>query len=323
MPTITLEEHFTTRAFVNAIETSSAPVLAGVRAMREKMLDLDAGRLAAMEEGGIDMQVLSMSSFGFERLDTATASAILHDANDEVAAAVRRHPTRFAAFANLNLRDPADAARELERCVGSLGFCGAILNGHTGGAFLDDPRFLPIWEAADALQVPVYLHPAPPPQAVADVYYAGLPGETGQVLSLAAWGWHTELGLHVLRLILSGLFDRFPRQQVIIGHLGENLPYSLERASTRLSPSTGYLKRSISDCVHQNIHITTSGYFSPPSFLCALQVIGIDRLLYSVDYPFSDNTTGKAFLEQISLSPADFAKFTFENAKHLLKLRAA
>ena len=270
-----------------------------------------------------DLQVLSLSSAGFEKISSDVATGIAHGANSELAEAVKRRPARFAGFASVNLQDPAGAAMELERCIKHLHLHGALLHGHNGGAFLDDSRFLPIWEAAAALGIPVYLHPAPPPQAIFDTYYRGLPGECGQALSIAGWGWHVELGLHVLRLILSGLFDRFPEQQVIIGHMGEDLPFSLVRAATVLGPTAKHLKRTIQEYFHDNIHVTSSGYFSQPPFLCALQVVGIDRLMYSVDYPFSSNMAGKAFLDSLSLSPQDRVKFIGGNAQRLLKLPIA
>lgn len=320
MHTVTLEEHFTTREFQEAI-VAFVPQTPAAQGLQAKLLNLGDGRIAAMNEGFVDMQVLSLSASGFEKLAPDMATTIVHNANSELAEAVTKHPSRFAGFASLNLRDPLSAARELERCIEELGFHGGMLHGHTGEAFLDDTRFLPIWEAAEALKVPIYLHPAPPPTVVFDSYYADLPGECGRTLSMNGWGWHAELGMHVLRLILSGLFDRFPTQQVIIGHMGENLPFSLARAATTLAPTTKHLKRSIPEYFHDNIHVTTSGYFSLPPFLCAIQVVGIDRLMYSVDYPFSANTVGKAFLDAVPLSPTDRIKFSGGNANRLLKLR--
>ncbi len=321
MFTVALEEHFTTRVILKAIADSSAGSSGPMNKVQEKLLDLDAGRLADMDAGSIDLQVLSLSSAGLEKIGADTATRVLGEANDELASAVSRHPGRLAGFATLNLQQPEAAALELERCIQHLHFHGAMVHGHTGGAFLDDLRFSPIWEAAQALHVPIYLHPAPPPKQVFDTYYAGLPGESGQWLAIAGWGWHVELGLHVLRLILSGMFDRFPNQQVIIGHMGEDLPFSLARAATVLAPTAKHLRRPIADYFHSNIHVTTSGYFTQPPFLCALQVVGIERLLYSVDYPFSPNTAGKAFLDATALSPSDRARLAGGNATQLLKLR--
>jgi len=199
-----------------------------------------------------------------------------------------------------------------------------LLDGTTGGLFLDDPRFLPVWEAAAALRVPVYLHPAPPPEKVREVYYSGLPGDLGMLLSIAGWGWHAETGLHTLRLIVSGLFDRLPDLQVIIGHMGEGLPYALARSSSVLSRAAPHLRQPVSDYFRSNIHVTTSGYFTQPPLRCALEVIGIDRLMFSVDYPFSPNTNGRAFLDGLAgiLSPEDHATLSHRNAEKVLKLRA-
>lgn len=319
MQTITLEEHFTTHEFVKAL-AGKLPENPAMQETQARLLDLGAGRLQAMDAGGVDLQVLSVAALGMDKLDAATASSLMHGANDEVAEAVRTHPTRFAGFANVNLLEPGEAAKELERCVGALGFKGVMVNGHTGGAFLDDPRFLPVWEAAAALKVPVYLHPAPPPQEVFNVYYAGLPGASGHALSIAGWGWHVELGLHVLRLILAGVFDRFPEQQVIIGHMGEDLPYSLARAAGVLGSTAKHLKRGVADYFHDNVHVTTSGYFTQPPFRCAMEVVGIDRLLYSVDYPFSLNEKGRQFLDEVELEDDQFAKLIGGNAERLLGL---
>ncbi|MGA6983232.1 MAG: amidohydrolase family protein, partial [Candidatus Sulfotelmatobacter sp.] len=207
-----------------------------------------------------------------------------------------------------------------ERCVNHLGFKGALLSGTTDGQFLDQPKFIPIFEAANALRVPIYVHPAPPPDAVKNAYFSGLPGETGLVLSIAGWGWHAETGLHSLRLIVSGLFDRFPDLQVIIGHMGEGVPYALARSNQLLTGVARHLKLSVAEYFHRNFHVTTSGYFTLPPFQCAYEVVGIDRLMYSVDYPFSPNTQGRDFLNSLKLSDDDKSKLTHRNAEALLKL---
>lgn len=199
-----------------------------------------------------------------------------------------------------------------------------MLDGTTDGKFLDDLRFLPVFEAAASLGVPIYLHPAMPPKAVADAYFSGLPGEAGFALSIAGWGWHAETGLHILRLIVSGLFDRLPTLQVVIGHMGEGVPYALARTSGILSRAAD-LKQPVADYFQTNIHVTTSGYFTPPPLQCAIEVIGIDRMLFSVDYPFSPNTHGRSYLDALArvLSPQDIAKLTHGNAERLLKLDAS
>ncbi|HEX4022096.1 MAG TPA: amidohydrolase family protein [Acidobacteriaceae bacterium] len=291
--------------------------------MQSKLLDIGTGRIADMDQAGIDVQVLSLAAMGFDALDAATASSLACDINDELADGVRAHSKRFGGFATLAMKTPAAAATELERCVTRLGFHGALLDGTVGGLFLDDPSFLPVFEAAAHLGVPIYLHPALPPQPVREAYYSGLPDELGFFLSIAGWGWHAETGLHTLRLIVSGLFDRLPSLQLIIGHMGEGLPYALARSSGILSQAAPHLRQPVADYFQSNIHCTTSGYFTLPPLRCALEVVGIDRLLFSVDYPYSPNTRGRAFLDSLSniLDSNDVAKLTHRNAEHLLNLR--
>jgi uncharacterized protein len=273
-----------------------------------------------MDEGQVDLQVLSLASMGIGKLDAATSTALVRDVNDELAAAVKRHPDRLAGFAALDLKDPSSAAKELERCIRELGFKGALVDGTTDGEFLDQPKFLPVFEAAQALDVPVYLHPAPPPDPVRTAYFSGLPEDAGFLLSIAGWGWHAETGLHTLRLIVSGLFERLPKLQLIIGHMGEGLPYALARSNNVLSLAMKRYPLSVAEYFQRNVHVTTSGYFTRPPFDCARTVLGIDRLLYSVDYPFSPNTRGRDFLKSLDLNAADLEKVTHQNAEKLLKL---
>jgi len=307
--------------FLRATSVPGVPVPAPMQAMHSKLLDLGAGRIAAMDEAGIDYQVLSLAAMGMDALDTATASALASDVNDELAEAVRANSTRLGGFATLALKDPVGAAKELERCVKQLGFHGALVDGTTGGLFLDDARFLPVFEAAVALDVPVNLHPALPPEQVKEAYFSGLPGEFGFMLSMAGWGWHAETGLHTLRLIVSGLFDRLPGLQLIIGHMGEGLPYALARSSAALSRA-GNLQKPVADYFQSNIHLTTSGYFTEPPLRCAIDVVGMDRLMFSVDYPFSPNPRGREYLDALgrTLGAADLAKLTHQNAERLLRL---
>jgi predicted TIM-barrel fold metal-dependent hydrolase len=321
MRTIALEEHISTPALQQAFAagTRGAPS-EYVRTIQAKLLDLGPGRLADMDAGGIDVQVLSLAVADLDRLNAATATSLVREANDLMAAAVRAHPTRFAAFAAVPLREPDQAASELERSVRTMGFKGALVNGTSDGLFLDDPRFTPFWEAAHSLRVPVYLHPAPPPDPVRQAYFSGLPDDLAFFLATAAWGWHAETGLHVLRLIVSGLFDRFPGLQVIIGHMGENLPFSLARADTILARRRSPLQRRVAEYALHHLHLTTSGYFTLPPLLCALQVFGADRILFSVDYPYSTNAQGRAFLDALPLSPADLHKIAHANAERLLNL---
>ena len=324
MRTLTLEEHFVTESFLRATGAYGTSAPAYLAELQPKLLDLGAGRIAAMDEAGIDLQILSLAAMGLDRLDAVTATSVVGDVNDELAAAIKASPTRFGGLAALALKDVDKAIQELERCVKTLGFYGAMVDGTTDCLFLDDPQFFPVFEAAVELGVPIYLHPAPPPDAVNKAYYSGLPGEVGHLLSIAGWGWHAELGLHTLRLIVSGLFDRLPDLQLIIGHMGEGLPYALARSSNVLSHAA-HLRQPVASYFKTNIHLTTSGYFTQPPLRCALDVVGIDRMMFSIDYPFSPNTRGREFLEGLkgTLSDDELAGLTHRNAERLLKIRTA
>ena len=321
MKTIALEEHFATKSFLKATGADGDDTPPWMKALQPKLLDLGAGRIAAMDEGGIDFQVLSLMSIGLDELSAADSTALATEVNDELAAAVRAHPERLGGFATLAMKDPEQAAKELERCVTKLGFKGVMLDGTIDGSFFDDGKFLPVFEAASQLKVPVYLHPAPPPKTVREAYFAGLPEAAGQMLSIAGRGWHAETGLHTLRLIVSGLFDKLPDLQLVIGHMGEGLPYALTRSSSALSRAT-QLRQTVAEYFQTNIHVTTSGYFTLPPLRCAIEVLGIDRMMYSVDYPFSPNTNGKHYLDEVArvLSAGDLEKLAYGNAARLLKI---
>lgn len=321
MRTITLEEHFVTPEILKkSTEIQPASRNIFVKAVEEKLLDLGKGRIADMDTAGIDLQVMSLTNAGLDKLDGPTATSLAHDANDKLAEAVRAYPQRFGAFATLGLQEPQKAAAELERCVRKLGFKGTLIHGTTRGVFLDDPQFTPLFEAAQTLDVPVYLHPTLPPKAVEDAYFSGLPGDTGFLLSTAGWGWHVETGMHCLRLIISGVFDRFPKLNLIIGHMGEDLPFSIARAEAVLSRGVNHLKRRVSEYFQENFYITTSGYFTVPPLLCTMQVVGADHILFSVDYPYSPNTVGRKFLDALPIGALDLAKISHGNAERLLKL---
>jgi predicted TIM-barrel fold metal-dependent hydrolase len=316
---ITLEEHFTTHAFLRATAPFTSPV-ARSDALEAKLLNIGEGRIAAMDEGGVDLQILSLAATGQDALPASEATALVREANDIAFGATQAYPERFASFASLALRDPVAAAKELDRGVSELGCVGGFLNGTEGGGFLDDPRYSPVYEAAEALDVPLYLHPTPPSATVQDAYFRGLPEKSAYFLSTAAWGWHAELGMHCLRLILSGLFDRFPNLKIIIGHMGENLPFSLVRAQDGLPQAVTGLPKSVSEYFCEHFFVTTSGYFTQPPFRCALDILGADRILYSVDYPYRSNVAGAKFLAELNVSPSDRDKITHGNAERILRL---
>jgi predicted TIM-barrel fold metal-dependent hydrolase len=331
MRTITLEEHYATAAFMEgpgrqlksqAQAAHAHPqVAAGYAQLIDQLCDLDDRRIADMDAAGIDMQVLSLTSPGTEQLDATGAVALARDANDHLADAVRRHSSRFAGFAALPTAAPDTAADELERTVREYGFKGALINGHIRGRYLDDPFFWPILERAEALQVPLYLHPTPPPQSVIAASYTGnYAPEVTAGLSTAAWGWHIETAIHVLRLILSGAFDRYPSLQLIIGHLGETLPFMLPRLNLGLPPQVTKLDRPIGAYLRENLHYTFSGFNYIPAFLDLLLQVGVNRIMFSADYPYSSMVQARTFLDQLPVSPADKERIAHGNAERLLRL---
>jgi predicted TIM-barrel fold metal-dependent hydrolase len=255
-----------------------------------------------------------------ETLEAAQAVPLARDANDLLAAAIRRHPDRFAGFATLPTPAPDAAAVELERAVTKLGLKGALINGRTDGRFLDDPFFWPIFESAEHLGVPIYLHPAAPTRTVWEASFEGLPPAVGHWLSIAGWGWHIDTGLHALRLIVAGVFDRYPKLQLVIGHMGEAIPFMLERTNLTLSKTVTGLDREVKEYFTENFHVTTSGFFSCPPLICLLLVVGADRVLFAVDYPYSSNEEGRAFLDGAPVSQADREKIGHANAERLLGL---
>jgi uncharacterized protein len=321
MRVISLEDHFWTPDIATAIGALRNPdTAASDSPLAADLLDLGERRLAAMDEAGIDLQVISHTTPGVQHLDADTAVPLAREANDALARAVAEHPDRFAGFATLPTSAPDAAADELERAVGDLGMKGAMVNGHTGGLFLDDPRFDVLLARAERLGVPLYLHPAEPVAAVRAAYYEGFDPAVSWFLSAAAYGWHAETGLHVLRMVLAGVFDRHPGLQLVIGHMGEMLPFMLARVDDNLPPAVTGLDRLPSEYILANVHITTSGLFSVPPLLCALMVFGADRVLFSVDWPYAPNTDGRRLLDTAPLSPDDLERIAHGNAERLLGL---
>ena len=322
MRVIALEEHFWTPAIAEAIGALRNPdTAAAASPLAANLLDLGEQRLAAMDAAGIDLQVISHTTPGVQHLDDSeTAVTLAREANDELARAVDEHPERFAAFATLPTPDPGAAADELERAVGELGMKGAMVNGHTGGRFLDDPTFDVLLARFERLGVPLYLHPAEPVPAVRDAYYAGFNPAVSWFLGAAAWGWHAETGLHVLRMVLGGVFDRHPQLRLVVGHMGEMLPFMLARIDDNLPPKVTGLDRLPSEYILDNVHITTSGLFTLPPLLCALMVFGAERVLFSVDWPYAPNEDGRRLLETAPLSPDDLERIAHGNAERLLGL---
>jgi uncharacterized protein len=320
MRVIALEEHFWTPEIAEAIGALRNPAAGAGSPLHADLADLGERRLAAMDAAGIDVQVISHTTPGVQHLEAATAVTLAREANDRLAHAVAQHPDRFAGFATLPTPAPEAAADELERAVTELGLKGAMINGHTAGRFLDHPDFAVLLARAERLGVPLYLHPAEPVPAVRDAYYEGFAPAVGWFLSAAAWGWHAETGLHVLRMVLGGVFDRHPRLELVIGHMGEMLPFMLERIDDNLPPKVTGLDRLPSQYILANVHITTSGLFSIPPLLCALMVFGAERVLFSVDWPYAPNEEGRRLLQTAPLAPADLERLSHGNAERLLGL---
>ena len=292
-----------------------------VVARREQLQDVGAARLADMDAAGITLQVLSVAQAGADLLPGEEGASLARDINDELARTVAGHSDRYAAFAHLPTSAPQLAADELERCVTQHGFLGGMVNGTTGGLFLDDPRFEPLLARFERLGVPLYLHPAPPPPAVREVYYDRLPGHSSLLLSIAGWGWHSETAIHVLRLVLSGALDRHPGLKLIIGHMGEGLPAMLARCDQVFADEARVrLTRTVSQAITGQVWVTTSGFFTLPPLMALLMTFGADRVLFSVDYPFSSNDRGADFLRSLPIPDADRLKLAHGNADALLGL---
>jgi uncharacterized protein len=321
MQTIAIEEHFWTAEL--AAPPGAGPLARpdGAR-LDEQLRDLGLDRIADMDAAGIDVQVLSHVQPAAQGLPGDQGIRAARAANDALAGAVARHPDRLAGFATLPTSDPAKAAAELNRAAGSLGLVGGMVHSTLGsnGAFLDDERFEPLLAAFEDLDVPLYLHPASAPKNVADVLFAGLRPDVAARLATNAWGWHAEAGLHALRLVASGTFERHPGLKLIVGHCGEMLPFMLARIDEMLPPKVTGLPHPPSTYVHRNVWVTTSGMFSLPPVLCSIAVMGVGRVLFSVDYPFATNMAGRHLLDVLSLSPADKARVAGENAASLLGL---
>lgn len=319
MRTIGLEEHFVTPELVG-YGADSASVLQPDkwREASRRLLDITGERLAEMDTVGLDMQVLSLNSPGIQaETDPVVAVARAVAVNDLLASVVREHPARFAGFAALPLQDPQAAAKELDRSVTDLGMRGALVNAHTQGRYLDDPQLRVVWERAEALDVPLYLHPA---NGVGTPHVIeGHPELVGPM-----WSWGTETASHFLRCVFGGVFDDFPGAKLLLGHMGEGLPYVMWRLDSRWEYHDHHgielARGNPSEYLRHNLYITTSGVCSAPPLLCALLALGPEHILFGTDYPFEDMATATDFLASAPVSEADRAKISHLNAERLLRL---
>ncbi len=321
---IALEEHYADHELTDTyqgLERREAPMVA------ERLFDLTERRLAEMDNAGIDMQVLSHNTPGLQKYDAEHAVQLAERVNDRLNAAILAHPDRFAGFACLPTSHPKAAADELERTVTRLGFKGAMINGLAQGSFLDDRKFWPIFERAQTLSVPIYLHPSVPHPAVVAAYYEDYAADW-PIFLRSGWGFTVESATQAVRLVLSGVLDRYPETKIILGHLGEGLPFYLWRINNSLSRNrrlllagdVGREKGAFRDYFLQHFYITTSGFFSDSALQCCINEIGIEHILFSVDYPYEDNIAAVNWMNAAPLPIVEKEQIFSINAKRVLNI---
>ncbi|EXJ67749.1 uncharacterized protein A1O5_09095 [Cladophialophora psammophila CBS 110553] len=319
-PLIALEEHFFSQAILTESTDSYSEQLKHIPGLIDKLADVSDLRLQSMDAGKVSLQIVSHAP-------AAMSPSQCKSANDQLAQAVKNNPDRFAGFAVLPVSHPAECAAELTRCVKELDFVGALINNHAAdGTYYDESAYLPMFQAAQDLDVPIYLHPIWPTDDMMSLLYTGanIPGAASISLSSSAFGWHSDVAVHILRLFASGLFDRLPKLKIIIGHMGEMLPFMLERI-IQLSPRWGPRDRDFKTVWDNNIWITTSGDWSVNPMACILRNTKLDHVLYSVDYPFATNEAGLAFMQDLERSGLVTAQqlemIAHGNAETLLRVK--
>ncbi|MGA3307488.1 MAG: amidohydrolase family protein [Xanthobacteraceae bacterium] len=313
---IALEEHFLCPGFEDYWRTTVGNVDPKVASgLYARLTDFGEMRLEAMDRARIERSVLAIAGPGVQsERDAATARRRAREANDFLAGVIDKRPDRYSGFAHLAMQDPHAAADELERSMRELKFCGAMINGHTNGQYLDHPSLQPFWERAEALQATIYIHPTDPiaPAPVLDGYDG---------LRRATWEWGFETGSHALRLIFGGLFDRFPRARLALGHLGETLPFLLWRFDSRARLYGVKLAKQPSDYIKQNIVVTTSGMCAAEPLNCTIAALGHDRVMFAADYPFESAHEAGEFLDETPLPESVREDIAFGNAAKYLGLR--
>lgn len=294
---------------------------ARIQDVRDRLEDLGERRLHDMDLAGISRQILSLTAPGVQVFDAPTAVPLARTFNDQLAESIARRPDRFSGLAAVAPQDPGAAAKELERAVTKLGLKGAVINSHTHGQYLDDEKFWDIFAAAESVGVPIYLHPTSPPKSMIQPFLdRGLDG--------AIYGFAVETGLHLLRIVVAGVFDRFPKLQIVVGHLGEGLPYWLFRIDfmhTRMVASNRYpnvkpLKRIPSEYLKENVHVTTSGMAWQPPILYAQSVLGVDRVMYAMDYPYQFVPEEVLVTDNLPISDDEKRQLYQANAERVFRL---
>jgi uncharacterized protein len=323
MQTITLEEHYATPAFLEGpgrkLKENAKAVGSPSAKIVEKLCEVGEKRVEEMDAAGIDVQVLSLTAPGTEQLEADDAVTAAREANDFLSNATKKYPRRFAGFAALPTAAPDEAAAELECTVREYGFKGAMINGHSRGRYLDDKFFWPILERAVGLNVPIYLHPTQPPQPVIDASYGGFSPIVTEMLIGPGWGWHIETAIHVIRMILGGVFDEFSKLQIVIGHMGEALPFMLPRFDV-MPVAVTKLKRPIAAYLRENVHYTFSGFNFTPNFLNLILQVGVERIMFSADHPYASMAQAREFLDRLPVSPTDRERIAHGNAEQLFRM---
>lgn len=318
MQKIALEEHFITTDFLQDTQQNDFAAMNQERAadFETRLLDFDDLRIKAMDEAGIEISVLSLTDPGIQGIaDVKKAVELACKTNEFLFEKISKNPDRFRGFACLPLQDPIQAAKELERCVSQFGFLGGLVNGQTQGSYYDEEKFHPFWEMVAKLKVPIYLHPGSPQQMPASY-------KNQNELAGPLWGWTVETGTHALRLVFSGFFDRYPEIKIILGHMGETIPYLLWRLDSRwdIIKHPKKLKNPPSKYIRENFYVTTSGMCSNGPLICAIQELGDERVMFSVDYPYESSSIAARFIEQASINEKVKANICYENARKVLNL---
>ena len=315
---IGIEEHFSTPAYISEFKTKDDDefTLAGY----ENIIDLGERRIGHMDEAGVSMQIVSFSSPGVEQLGKDDAIRVSRDVNEYAFKAVSENPDRIRAFMTLPTASPPDAVETLQKAK-EMRFAGVCINGRIGDKYLDDPEFAPMLSEIEKMELPVYLHPCRPPKDVIKNYYSGpWPGEVSDFFSRGAIGWHIETAIHALRIIFSGILDRNPDLQIVIGHLGEGLPFFFDRVQKLMPKERTKLDRTISEYLKDNFYYTTAGFNYNAVFSCLAEQVSMDRILFSADYPFCNMQAAVDFLNELPLSETDKQKIAHENVEKLFKL---
>ena len=315
-PVIAIEEHYWDPELTKHYTGIEAPRGADAD---KKLYDLGQLRLAEMDAAGIDVQVISHGAPSTQKLPADIAVKLAAEVNDRLAAACAANPKRFAAFGVLPTANPEAAADELERCVTQHGFKGAMIHGMANGEFVDLTKYWPIYARAEKLDVPIYFHPSLPDARVTEVYYQDYAKDFPLVVR-PAWGFTVETATQAIRLVLSGAFEKYPKLKIILGHLGETLPFLMWRIDAALK-RPGQKPLSFRDIFSKNFYLTTSGFFSNPALLCCVMEMGVDHLLFAVDWPFvPDNRPAVEWMSGVPLSDEDKAKILSGNARRLLRM---